>query len=385
VDLVYYGNQGGQLEYDFVVAPGADPRVIALEVAAGSSGHPASKNGGVKPLQIAADGDLVIGTPAGEVSFHQPLVYQQARSAGNSPVTPLKSQSVTGRYVLRAGNQIGFEVGGYDRTRPLIIDPVLIYSTYLGGSDEDGANGIAVDAAGDAYVVGQTRSLDFPTVSPAQANYTYDFCDPSGDYPCYDAFVSKLDPTRSTLIYSTYLGGRGQDIARAVAVDPSGNAYVTGLSGGDFPTTPGSFQPLGAHNLFLAKLGPAGTLVYSSVFGAPGIAPFSRSVAVDSSGNAYVTGNVSGVDFPTTPAAFQPKYGGGNDCAGCGDVLVLKLNPSGSAAVYAPYLGGAGEDVGYGIAADTFGNAYVTGSTQSTDFPLANAFQSTCARRRVGG
>jgi hypothetical protein len=106
---------------------------------------------------------------------------------------------------------------------------------------------------------------------------------------------------------------------------------------------------------------------------------------VDSSGNAYVTGNVSGVDFPTTPAAFQPKYGGGNDCAGCGDVLVLKLNPSGSAAVYAPYLGGAGEDVGYGIAADTFGNAYVTGSTQSTDFPLANAFQSTCARRRVGG
>jgi len=379
VDLVYYGDQGGQLEYDFVVAPGADPTVIALEVATASSGRPSRKKGGVKPLHIAADGDLVIGTPAGEVSFHKPLVYQPARSAGNSPVTPLESQSVTGRYVLRAGNQVGFEVGVYDRTRPLVIDPVLIYSTYLGGSDEDGANGIAVDAAGDAYVVGQTRSLDFPTVNPAQPSYTDDFCDPSGDYPCYDAFVSKLDPTGSTLVYSTYLGGTGQDVALAVAVDPSGNAYVTGLSGGDFPTTPGSFQPPGAHNLFLAKLGPAGTLVYSSVFGASGIAPFSRSVAVDSSGNAYATGNVSGVDFPTTPGSFQPKYAGGNDCAGCGDVFVLKLNPSGSAAVYATYLGGAGEDVGYGIAADSFGNAYVTGSTQSTDFPLANAFQSTCA------
>ena len=197
VDLVYYGNQG-QLEYDFVVAPGADPRLVTLAFE------------GAREVHIDARGELVLGVEGGEVRQHKPVVYQEVAGV---------KQEVAGRYVMKGTRQVGFRVAAYDPSRPLIIDPVLVYSTYLGGSDEDVGFGIAVDAAGNAYVTGETSSTDFPTTAGA-AQTTY-----AGGS---DAFVTKLDATGSGLVYSTYLGGSDGDIGLAIAVDGAGSAYVTG-------------------------------------------------------------------------------------------------------------------------------------------------------------
>ncbi len=416
IDLVYYGNPSadGQLEYDFVVAPGADPSVIALDVAAGLSRHPSSKSGGVPtrsgqvppPLQIAADGDLVIKTDGGEIRFHKPVVYQEQFTVDSSQVTVQDEKRNTtdnqkskiqirkfleGHYVLTAANQIHFALGSYDHTRPLVIDPVLEYSTYLGGSGEDSATAITVDTAGNAYVTGLTTSTDFPVTPGAFQSTNKD----SENNSTSTAFVTKLNPAGTALVYSTYLGGSGGgssgDLGSAIALDTAGNVYVAGqTSSTDFPVTQGAFQTtnkaaaIKGINAFVAKLNPGGTaLVYSTYLGGSGgqnqPGDSASGLAVDSSGNAYVTGTAGSTDFPVTQGAFQTtNHAAANDL----NAFVTKLNATGTALVYSTYLGGSGTelggDMGNAIAVDTGGNVYVAGQTYSTDFPVTpGAFQTT--------
>jgi hypothetical protein len=246
----------------------------------------------------------------------------------------------------------------------------LVYSTYLGGNNEDGGSGIAVDSAGNAYVTGATASSDFPTENPLQAA--------NGASGADHVFVAKLNPTGSALVYSTYLGGSGGDGGSSIALDSAGNAYITGQTySTDFPTTPGAFQTAckGGNCFpnsdgFVAKISPSGSaLVYSTYLGGSGY-DVSDAIAVDSSGNAYVTGYTQSTDFPTKNP-FQVASGGEVS------VFVAKLNPTGSALVYSTYLGGSADDAGYGIAVDSAGNAYVTGATVSTTFPTKNPLQAT--------
>ncbi len=354
VDLVYYGSQSGRLEYDFVVAPGANPTAIALAV--GAEPPRAHRDA---PLQIAADGDLVIPTESGEVRFQKPLIYQES-SGGR--------REIPGGYVLKGAREVAFKVGAYDPTRPLVIDPVLAYSTYLGGSDRDSVSSVAVDASGNAYVTGFTSSSNFPTTAGAFQTAL------AGGA---NVFVTKLNPGGSALAYSTYLGGSGYDGGTGIAVDPSGNAYVGGAGdSNDFPITPGAFQTSRAgYNPFVTKLNSTGSaLVYSTYLaGASGVADI-YDLTVDSSGSAYVTGDTNSSDFPTTSGVFQTQRG----CSyGCTNAFVTKLNPSGSGLGYSTYLGGSSYEIGVGIAVDSSGHAYVTGLTDSNDFPTtAGAFQA---------
>ncbi len=257
----------------------------------------------------------------------------------------------------------------------------LVYSTPLGGSSDDYGNGIAVDAAGNAYVTGYTQSSDFPTAHPSQG--TCDNCNATEGIG--DAFVAKLNAAGSALVYSTYLGGSSDDVGAGIAVDSSGNAYVTGWTSSiDFPTA-SPFQPTnraalavaGDSTAFVTELNPTGSaLIYSTYLGGSG-ADSGSGIAVDSSGNAYVTGWTASTDFPTA-SPFQPTNKGALAPPGHPTAFVTELNPTGSALIYSTYLGGSGGDSGSGIAVDSSGNAYVTGWTASTDFPTAQAIQSTC-------
>jgi hypothetical protein len=358
IDLVYYGNQR-QLEYDFVVAPGAEPAVITLAFE------------GAESVALDAAGDLVFHTGAGDVVEHAPVLYQDGLRG---------RAAVSGGYVLEGGGRVGFRVGVFDPTRPLVIDPVLSYSTYVGGSGDDRGQSIAVDSARNAYVTGQTYSANFPTTPGAfQTNFT------GGGYA--DAFVTKLNPTGTALVYSTYLGGSGgSNYGYGIAVDATGNAYVTGVTGSPyFPTTPDAFQTTmratNGGNAFVVKLNPTGTaLVYGTYLGGSG-GDACYSIAVDSTGNATVTGATRSFDFPTTLGAFQTTYTGGGADA---NAFVTRLNPTGTALVYSTYLGGSGGgqpgqgDAGRGIAVDASGDAYVTGTTTSPDFPITpDAFQTS--------
>src|SRR6266404_2069098 len=343
IDLVYYGNQR-QLEYDFIVAPGVDPRRIAFDIS------------GAKRIRRDAQGDLVLTMKIGEdeIRWHKPVVYQEKDGT---------RQLVAANYAITDKNRVGFEVAKYDARRPLYIDP-LIYSTYLGGSSDDVGFGIAVDSVGNTYVTGRTSSADFPTMNPLQPTFA------GGPY---DVFVTKLSATGSALVYSTYLGGSGDEFGYGIAVDGAGNAYVTGwTTSTDFPTI-NPFQPTygGNSDAFVAKINPAGSaLVYSSYLGGSGN-DGGDSIAVDSAGNVYVTGSASSTNFPTV-SPLQPTYGGGNS-----DAFVAKINATGSALVYSTYLGGSGDDLGLGIAVDSAGNAYVSGGTGSTNFPTKNPLQPT--------
>jgi len=260
---------------------------------------------------------------------------------------------------------VAFEVAAYDASQPLIIDPVLAYSTFLGGSGSDAGIAIALDKGGNAYVMGMTFSTNFPITEGAfQTTFG-------------QVFVTKLNPTGSALLYSTYLGG---GTGRAIAVDADGNAYVTGMTfSTNFPTTLGAFQPTsdGSGDAFVTKLDPTGSaLLYSTYLGGSG-GEEGKGIAVDAAGNAYVMGTTNSGDFPTTTGAFQTTFGGGLD----NDTFVTKLNPAGNGSldlVYSTYLGGSNEDEGRAIAVDAAGNAYVTGMTFSTTFPTTQgAFQPT--------
>ncbi|MBI3664648.1 MAG: SBBP repeat-containing protein [Acidobacteria bacterium] len=380
VDLVYYGAER-ELEYDFVVAPGADPKAITLGIKTGNS-----KAG--TALRIDGDGDLVIPAEGGEVRFHKPVVYQTA-----NPRSQIQDRkSVIGRYVLLADNRIGFEVPNYDKTLPLVIDPVLSYSSYLGGSgvEPSWGPGIAVDSSGNAYVTGKTLSADFPvTAGAAQPSYRgpQGCTSPSGR--CGDAFITKINAAGSALVYSTYLGGSDHDEGLTIAVDASGNAYVAGgTMSQDFPTTAGAFQTTfggmpaaceggpACGDAFVTKLNASGSaLVYSTYLGGSDM-DSAWGIALDASENAYVAGTTSSANFPTTPKAFQPSFTPNFCVPLCPDVFVTKLNGTGTGLVYSTFLGGSGGEWASGIAVNSSGEAYVTGYTPSSDFPVTkSAFQ----------
>jgi hypothetical protein len=335
IDLRYYGNQR-QLEYDFVVRPGADPDAIALRF------------DGAETAFLDTNGDLVVRLGQREVRHRKPYLYQEANG---------RRQEIGGTYELRGEREVGFRVGKFDRTRSLTIDPVLIYSSYLGGGIADGGDGeylgIDVDGAGNAYVTGITKSVDFP-VSPGAYDTSYN----GGSQ---DVYVAKLNAAGSALVYSTYLGGDGRDYGTAIAVDAFGEVFVTGgTTSGNFPTTPGSFDTTfaGADDVFVTKLNAAGSaLVYSTYLADGG----GYGIAIDAAGNAYVTGGAGSTSFPTTPGAFDTTFAGG-------DAFIAKLNPAGSALIYSTFLGGTGSDSGEGIVVNDGGSAYVSGHTDSADF-----------------
>jgi hypothetical protein len=361
IDLVYYGNQG-QLEYDFVVSPGVDSRPIRLNFS------------GARGLRIdPPTGDLVMSVGKQEVRFHKPVAYQ------NEPAGESK-HFVAAEYQLHARNQVSFAVGSYDHTRNLVIDPTLSYSTYLGGSNNDYGTALAMDSSGSAYLTGYTGSTNFPVTAGAFQTICGGGCAGS----TYDAFVSKLDPTGSFLVYSTYLGGSGDDYGQGIALDASGDAYIVGQTlSATFPVTPGAFQtrcgggsgktcPGG--DIFITELNPEGNgLVYSTYLGGSGVDQ-GNAIALDANNDAYVTGFTQSTNFPVTPGAFQNTC----TCTTRSVAFVTEMNSTGTALVYSTYLGGSFSDVGYAIALDSSDNAYLTGYTHSSNFPTTpGAFQTS--------
>ncbi len=364
-DVVYFGNRG-RLEYDFRLRPGADPSRIALYVE------------GARRLAIAPNGDLLIVTPAGTLRERAPLAYQTI--AG-------KRIEVASSYSLM-GDRVAFQLGPYERSRPLTIDPiVLVYSTLLGGGGADSGHGIAVDGAGAAYVTGVAAILsgDFPTTPGA--------FDTSNVSNSDQAFVTKLNPAGTALEYSTFIGGDSIDVGRAIAVDSGGSAYITGETWdaapptSDFPTSPGAFDtthnggPAGGginSDVFVAKLNATGTaLSYSTFLGGDHIDQ-GLGIALDGMGAAYVTGSTfdGTMDFPTTTGAYDTSQNGDFDA------FFAKLNPAGGGSTdlaYSTLLGGSGWDEGAAIAVHS-GEAYLTGYTKehTTDFPTTTgAFDTT--------
>jgi Beta-propeller repeat/Cep192 domain 4/HYDIN/CFA65/VesB-like, Ig-like domain len=347
IDLVYYGNQG-ELENDFVVSAGSNPNSIRIGLE------------GVEGLRLDRSGNLILRVNAGEVQLRQPRANQ-----GRNEV-PVK-------YVLRAGNEVGLKLGAYDHSRQLVIDPVLSYSTYLGGSGGDIGYGIAVDSSGNAYVTGISNSANFPTTTGSQGS-SYGG---SGD-----VFVAKINPAGTVessstpqKVYAVYLGGSGTDSGNAIAVDAGGDAFVTGSTGSPtFPTTSGAYQTTygGGGDAFVTELNSTGSgLVYSTLLGGSG-ADSGFGIAVDSSDNAYVTGSTQSANFPTiTPAQALN--------AGSTDAFVAKLDFTGATLLYSTYLGGTQADVGQSIKVDGSGNAFVAGYTFSTDFPLQGPVQGANA------
>src|SRR5262245_7067477 len=344
INLTFYGNQR-EIEYDFVVAPGADPAAIRLKF----DPRLASR--------ILANGDLVLRNGRERIIERKPQIYQEIDG---------QRHAIAGHYVRLRNLEVGFEVGEYDKTKPLIIDPTLIYSTYLGGGSDDAGSSIALDNNGNLYVTGVTSSTNFPTHAPAYPN----------NKGLSDIFVTKIDGATGNVVYSTYVGGSGLDRADGIAVDSNGNAYVVGRVGDtstDFPTTAGALAATyrgGDFDGVVFKLNPAGnSLVYSTFLGGEDNDSV-EGIAVDQSGNAYVTGGTRSNGFPTTASGFQSFR------AGDTDAFLTKLNAAGSAVLYSTMLGGAGTDRGSGIVADATGKAYIAGYSASPDFPTQDAFQT---------
>jgi hypothetical protein len=341
IDLRYYFDKG-YLRYDFIVQPGADPSQISFSLEG-------------EDKEYLKNGALCYTTRFGEVQMQDLYVYQQS-----------DKKNVQSKFAKENGVW-QFQLSGYDKTQPLIIDP-LIYSTYIGGSDDDYGYAIAIDASGNAFITGYTTSTDYDTTGGAFQTTTGDGL---------DVFVTKLNSTGSGLIYSTYIGGSNYDYGNAIAIDNSGNAYTTGYTASNnYPTTSGAFQTTfgGLMDVFVSKLNSTGTgLIYSTFIGGSSY-DHGCSIAIDSSGNAYVTGITQSTDYDITPGAFQTTNGGGGNY----DVFVTKLNSTGTALIYSTYIGGSDFDWGNAIAIDSSGNAYITGYTASNNYPTTSgAFQTT--------
>ncbi|HWW13818.1 MAG TPA: choice-of-anchor tandem repeat GloVer-containing protein [Candidatus Dormibacteraeota bacterium] len=343
IDLVYYGNQS-QLEYDFVVAPGVDAHRINLSFESRSKLHRS---------RIDDSGDLVIDVDGREVRFRKPFVYQPASEPGGKT-------AISAKYVLRANNKIGFELGQYDRSKQLVIDPVLAYSTYIGGNDYDSGFGVAVDASGNIFVAGTTSSTNFPTTNAFQ----------SQNAGFEDIFIAKFNPSGTSLIYSTYLGGHGDDNCENLALDSAGNAYLTGFTASSAFPTKNAIQTkrTGGQNVFLSKLDPSGNLLFSTYYGGSGIDQ-AYGLAVDSTG-IYLAGSTTSTNFPILNA-FQSHL------ASADDSFLAKLATDGSSVIYSTYLGGVGGgSIAYALTVDSSQSPYVSGQTGSPSFPLLNPFQS---------
>ncbi len=362
IDLLFYGNQR-RLEYDFSVAPGADAKAIVLDIE------------GANKFKIDARGNLLLTVAGGEVELQKPVIYQEFNGG---------RREIAGNYAITNDHEIRFSIPNYDSTRTLTIDPVLNYVTYLGGTGSDEAFGIALDASQDAYVAGVTTSTDFPQVNAEPATPPADIATNG------TAFISELNPTGTQLLYSTYLGGTGEtntgDAALAIAVDGSGNIYVTGFTGSpDFPTTttgliptaPGNSSGLGTG--FITKLIPANTgtaqLGYSSYLGGS-TQDQGNGIAVDSSGNAYVAGLTLSTDFPTTPNAISTALLNPNGSAFLTEINTLATTGPAS-KVYSTYFGGtlgAGNaflfgDNAMGVTVDSSSNAYIVGNNYVQRLP----------------
>ena len=345
IDLVFYGNQR-HLEYDFIVAPRADPSSIRFQIS------------GAVEVRIDHEGSLVMSVEGAEVVHHAPFIYQRT----DDGIT----ESVEGRYRLNANNEVAFEVPRYDRNRTLFIDPVFSYSTYLGGTGDDFLLWSHLDEDGHLFVTGATSSLDFPTSAGSLHP------NESGGF---DAFVTKFKTDGSGLVYSTYLGGSGDDFGFGISV-ARGNAYVVGsTSSVDFPTKH-AIQPHfagGPEDGFVACLDPSGAhLIYSTYLGGNG-----DDVAIigptHSDGTIWVYGFTSSENFPITPRAFQRSFGGGNY-----DAFVTKIDSTGQRLVFSSYLGGSGDDLAFDGTVDEDGHAHIAGFTSSIDFPVTRgAFQTT--------
>jgi Beta-propeller repeat len=481
VNLIYYGNQQ-QLEYDFTVAPNTNPNAIAIHF------------DGAGKISVNAQGELVLNLGRDEIRQPKPLIYQTAGGA---------RRKIDGGYKILDAHTVAFAVGNYDRSLPLVIDPILsystyfggnfgetawavavstndnsvyiagetfstrfsqittnayqtnfmggtltgdafvakfgssgtnlIYMTYLGGNDDDGALGLALDGAGDAYVTGFTDSSNFPVTNSIaggvpgitnSTNISGTFNKSFGYYPV-DGFVAELNTNGSRLIYSTYLGGSGSDSGNAIAVDAAGNAYVTGFTAStNFPTanalafrligrtntvlnylacTNNAYSDYFNENAFVAEIAARGTnFLFSSYLGGNNYDE-GKGIAVDGAGDVYVTGYTASTNFPTTNFITQTfinsfgtnSYQGNllnsstNVWNGSYDVFVTKLAPAGNGftLVYSTYLGGTNDDHAYGIAFDNSGAAYVTGSTDSTNFPqtLTNVIRSGLTNNTAAG
>ncbi len=342
IDLQYHFIEN-TLKYDFIVYSGGDPDTILI------------RYDGVDNMRVTSDGDLAIETRFGLFSEKSPVIYQEINGI---------KQGIIGRYEPRQPNSFGFAIEDeYNPLYPLVIDPTLAYSTYLGGTYYDEGLGIAVDD-GNAYITGYTNSPDFPT-TPQAYDRTY-----NGQY---DVFVSKLPLAGNALIYSTYLGGTNNERGHDIAVD-DGNAYITGGTwSSDFPTTLGAYDTTynGYCDVFVTKLSPYGSiLIYSTYLGGTS-SDYGYGIAV-AGGNASITGATysSDFDFPITPGAYDTTYNGYSDA------FVTQFRPAGNALAYSTYLGGIGYDYGYGIAVAD-GNAYITGGTNSSNFPTLGAYNPT--------
>jgi uncharacterized protein (TIGR03437 family) len=345
VNQVYYGNQG-ELEYDFIVAPGISPNIIRVTFP------------GADSLRIDQSGELVLSVCGNEIRQHAPVIYQQRNG---------KREIISGRYALYTNNgrqEVGFEIGRYDTSRTLVIDPVLIYSTYFGGSAADTAESITVDSAGNMYVSGVTNSSNLPTAGPFRSGY-------SG---AADSYICKLNSLGNSLIFSTYIGGTGNDVVRRLAVDAAGNCYITGFtSSGNYPTQnplQGAFGG-GDSDAFITKLNAAGNgLVYSSYLGGSG-ADSGIGLAVDTGNSPIISGETTSANFPTSSAAQATNQGQT-------EAFVTKYRNDGAAYTYSTYLGGVERDSSASLAIDSTGAVYIAGYTFSSNFPIrGSAFQDT--------
>ena len=407
----YYDN--GQLRYDYKAQPGADISQIKF------------KFDGQQGMSVNSNGELVLKTSIGEVTNGKIYAYQMQGS---------QQKEVLCKFEQRQDGSIGLKANSYDAKKELIIDP-LVYSTFIGGNNYDQGNSIAIDASGNVYITGATTSTNYPTTSGAYqtalGGYSDAFItklnsagsalvystfiggngnsdahgasiaiDASGNayimgttesinYPTtsgayqttlvgsYNAFVTKLNSTGSALVYSTYIGGNTIDQGNSISIDANGNAYITGTTTStNYPTTSGAYQDTlgGNGNAFVTKLNSAGSaLVYSTFIGGNNY-DYGYSIVIDASGNAYITGNSNSSNYPTTSGAYQTTLVNGNSQ----DAFVTKLNSAGSALVYSTFIGGNNLDYGQSIVIDASGNAYITGYTESANYPTTSgAYQDT--------
>lgn len=345
IDMKFYGNNT-QLEYDVIVKPGADLSKILLTYE------------GIEGLEVAAQGELDVKLKEGHIIQRKPVVYQKidgkrVEVEGKFKIKNLKSGMINAKQFA-----YGFEVASYNKNYDLVIDPVLVYSTYLGGSGGDIGYSVATDSVGDTYITGETMSTDFPTAYPISGSLI------SGR----DIFVTKINAAGTGFVYSTYLGGSGNDSGFGIAVDSSRNVYVTGETGSvDFPTAaPIQGNLMGGSDAFIAKINVTGSaLVYSTFLGGTNW-DAGYGIAVDTSGNVHISGGTSSTDFPTANP-LQASNAGGME------IFVTKINAPGTNLVYSTYLGGSDREFGGTIAVDSAGNAYTTGSTYSYDYPVTPA------------